>query len=208
MPGFATLRTPGSNGAARSFCKTRRCTRSPNGAGSASAAPTYPLSSASLIWKARWRRSSSTPPRMLRCSRRCSTFRCRRSARLALAPEELRRRQMAALTNWVMAGARSQPMVLAFEDLHWADPTTLDVLRGIAERGALAPLLYRRDDAARVPAALEHAFASRHDLARAARPRPGARHGGGDFRPPRAAARGGRRTSPRAQAACRCSSRR
>ena len=36
--------------------------------------------------------------------------------------------------------ARSQPVVLAFEDLHWADPTTLDVLRGIAERGALAPL--------------------------------------------------------------------
>jgi predicted ATPase len=59
---------------------------------------------------------------------------------LALAPEELRRRQLAALTNWVMAGARAQPVVLAFEDLHWADPTTLDVLRGIAERGALAPL--------------------------------------------------------------------
>jgi predicted ATPase len=31
-------------------------------------------------------------------------------------------------------------VVLAFEDLHWADPTTLDVLRGLAERGALAPL--------------------------------------------------------------------
>ena len=58
-----------------------------------------------------------------------------------LAPEELRRRQLAALTNWVMAGAKVQPVVLAFEDLHWADPTTLDVLRGIAERGALAPLL-------------------------------------------------------------------
>ena len=57
-----------------------------------------------------------------------------------LAPEELRRRQLAALTSRVMAGARSQPLVLAFEDLHWADPTTLDVLRGIAERGALAPL--------------------------------------------------------------------
>ena len=39
-----------------------------------------------------------------------------------------------------MAGARAQPVVLAFEDLHWADPTTLDLLRGIAERGALAPL--------------------------------------------------------------------
>jgi predicted ATPase len=57
------------------------------------------------------------------------------------APEELRRRQFAALTSWVMAGARAQPLVLALEDLHWADPTTLDVLRGIAERGALAPLL-------------------------------------------------------------------
>jgi len=56
----------------------------------------------------------------------------------ALAPEELRRRQLAALTNWVLAGAKVQPVVLAFEDLHWADPTTLDVLRGIAERGALS----------------------------------------------------------------------
>ena len=58
----------------------------------------------------------------------------------AVAPEELRRRQLAALTNWVLAGAKVQPLVLAFEDLHWADPTTLDVLRGVAERGALAPL--------------------------------------------------------------------
>jgi hypothetical protein len=57
-----------------------------------------------------------------------------------LAPEELRRRQLAAVTNWIMASAKTQPLVLAFEDLHWADPTTLDVLRGIAERGASAPL--------------------------------------------------------------------
>jgi len=56
------------------------------------------------------------------------------------APEELRRRQLAALTNWVIASARTQQLVLALEDLHWADPTTLDLLRGIAERGALAPL--------------------------------------------------------------------
>src|SRR5271165_219874 len=59
----------------------------------------------------------------------------------ALAPEELRRRQMAAILAWLTAGARTQAIVLAVEDLHWADPTTLDVLRGIAERGALAPLL-------------------------------------------------------------------
>jgi predicted ATPase len=59
----------------------------------------------------------------------------------ALAPDELRRRQLAALTNLVMAGARTQPVVLALEDVHWADPTTLDFIRGIVERGALAPLL-------------------------------------------------------------------
>ncbi len=57
-----------------------------------------------------------------------------------LAPDELRRRQLAALTASVMASARVQPVVLAIEDLHWADPTTIDVLKGIAERGALAPL--------------------------------------------------------------------
>ena len=56
-------------------------------------------------------------------------------------PEELRRRQLAAMTSWVLAGARSQPVVLAFEDLHWADPTSLDLLRAMAERGAQAPLL-------------------------------------------------------------------
>ena len=58
-----------------------------------------------------------------------------------LAPEELRRRQLAALTNWVMASAQTMPIVLVLEDLHWADPTTLELMRGVAERGALAPLL-------------------------------------------------------------------
>ena len=60
---------------------------------------------------------------------------------LELVPEELRRRQLAAVTNLIIAGARTQPIVLAVEDAHWADPSTLDLLRGIAERGALAPLL-------------------------------------------------------------------
>ena len=57
-----------------------------------------------------------------------------------LVVDELRLRQLAALTATLMASARVQPVVLAVEDVHWADPTTLDLLRGIAERGALAPL--------------------------------------------------------------------
>jgi predicted ATPase len=59
----------------------------------------------------------------------------------SLPPEELRRRQFAAITAWVLAGARSQPIVLAFEDLQWADPTSLDLMRALAERGQQAPLL-------------------------------------------------------------------
>src|SRR5271170_1240002 len=58
-----------------------------------------------------------------------------------LAPEELRRRQLAAMTAWILAAARTQAVVLAFEDLHWADPTSLDLMRVLAERGAQAPLL-------------------------------------------------------------------
>ena len=94
-----------------------------------------------------------------------------------LAPEELRRRQLAALTNWAMVGAKVQPAVLAVEDLHWADP---DYPRRIARhcrtRGVGAAL-HRGDDAARVPPALGHALPSRHHFARSARPRSGARHG-------------------------------
>jgi class 3 adenylate cyclase/tetratricopeptide (TPR) repeat protein len=58
-----------------------------------------------------------------------------------LPPEELRRRQLAALVAWFLAGARSQPAALAFEDLHWADPTSLDLMQALAERGHQAPLL-------------------------------------------------------------------
>jgi tetratricopeptide (TPR) repeat protein len=47
---------------------------------------------------------------------------------------------MAAIVDWALAGARSQPIAIAFEDLHWADPTSLDLMRALAERGAQAPL--------------------------------------------------------------------
>jgi predicted ATPase len=57
-----------------------------------------------------------------------------------LAPEELRRRQLTALTTWILAGARSKPVALTFEDLHWADPTSLDLMQALAERGRTAPL--------------------------------------------------------------------
>ena len=73
-----------------------------------------------------------------------------------LAPEELRRRQLAAMTAWILTAARTQAIVLAFEDLHWADPTSLDLMRALAERGAQGFVAHdHRDGAAGVPPALE-----------------------------------------------------
>ena len=96
---------------------------------------------------------------------------------LTSTPEELRRRQLAALIAWVMAGARVQPVVLALEDVHWADPTTLDVLRGIAERGALAPFVRSHHCATGVSAFLGSALASWDSFSSTARPPAGAGHG-------------------------------
>ena len=62
-------------------------------------------------------------------------------AAVALAPEEFRRRQLAAIVAWYLAGARTQSAALAIEDLHWADPTSLDLLRALVERGGQAPLM-------------------------------------------------------------------
>ena len=76
---------------------------------------------------------------------------------------ELRRRQLAALTSWWMAGARAQPAVTAVE-ASLARSHALGLLRGIAERDARARLL--------VLSSLDQSFGRRgrplapqHDLA-------------------------------------------
>ena len=128
--------------------------------------------------------------------------------RAKFAPEELRRRQLAAMTAWFLGGARSQAVVLAFEDLHWADPTSLDLMQtpGRARRPGAA--VSDCDDAAGVPPALEPASAPLRHVARAARSRAGRKDGRRNLGPPRAGAGCRRRASMSAPAACRCSSRR
>ncbi len=56
-------------------------------------------------------------------------------------PGELRQKLLSALIAWILAAARGQPVVVVVEDLHWADPSTLDLLRLLAEQGASASLL-------------------------------------------------------------------
>jgi predicted ATPase len=57
-----------------------------------------------------------------------------------VAAQNQRRQQLAAIVACVLTGARSQPTAVAFEDLHWADPTSLDLMQALAERSRTAPL--------------------------------------------------------------------
>jgi class 3 adenylate cyclase/tetratricopeptide (TPR) repeat protein len=60
---------------------------------------------------------------------------------LALAGEQKRWRLLAALSGWVLRAAKVEPAVLVVEDLHWLDPSTLELLQLLAEQGATVPLM-------------------------------------------------------------------
>ena len=49
----------------------------------------------------------------------------------SLAPEEICARQLAAMVEWAIAGARIQLVVLVFEDLQWFDPTSIDLVHAL-----------------------------------------------------------------------------
>lgn len=58
-----------------------------------------------------------------------------------LTAEQLRRALMETLRTWVFDAARDRPVVLACEDLHWADPSTLELVRLLDAWAVTAPLL-------------------------------------------------------------------
>ncbi len=60
---------------------------------------------------------------------------------LLISPEGQRRKTLEALAAWLFALARLQPTVLVIEDLHWSDPSSLELLGMLVERAASAPLL-------------------------------------------------------------------
>src|SRR5262249_30379289 len=59
----------------------------------------------------------------------------------ALSPEQQRRRLLAMLVELTLSTARFQPAVVTTEDLHWADPSTLDLIQLLVEQGSRARLL-------------------------------------------------------------------
>jgi tetratricopeptide (TPR) repeat protein/ABC-type transport system involved in cytochrome c biogenesis ATPase subunit len=60
---------------------------------------------------------------------------------LALSPTQQRRRTLAALLDQIEGLARAQPILLSFEDAHWADATSLELLDLTVERVRQLPVL-------------------------------------------------------------------
>jgi predicted ATPase len=57
------------------------------------------------------------------------------------APDQQRKRLLATLVGWTFGAAKAQPLVIATEDLHWADPSTLELTQLLAEQGATTRVL-------------------------------------------------------------------
>ena len=58
-----------------------------------------------------------------------------------LSPEAQRRRTLDALANWLFAQAEPDPLVLFVDDVHWADPSSLELLAEVLEDVPSAPML-------------------------------------------------------------------
>jgi class 3 adenylate cyclase len=65
----------------------------------------------------------------------------RRYPPLALSPTQQRRQTLAALLDQFEGLARREPILLLFEDVHWADPTSIELLDLSVERIRRLPVL-------------------------------------------------------------------
>jgi class 3 adenylate cyclase len=62
-------------------------------------------------------------------------------APLALNAEQRRQALLDALSSWLIASAAQWPTVMLVEDLHWVDPSSLDLLTRVMEQAQAVPLL-------------------------------------------------------------------
>jgi class 3 adenylate cyclase/predicted ATPase len=65
-----------------------------------------------------------------------------RYAPLTLAPQQQKQQTLDTLVAWLAAEAERQPVLVAWEDLHWADPTTLETLGLVIEQAPTVPMLH------------------------------------------------------------------
>jgi class 3 adenylate cyclase/predicted ATPase len=65
-----------------------------------------------------------------------------RYAPLTLTPPQQKQQTLDALVAWLAAEAERQPVLVAWEDLYWADPTTLELLGLVIEQAPTVPMLH------------------------------------------------------------------
>jgi predicted ATPase len=61
---------------------------------------------------------------------------------LMVTPQQQRQQTLEALVAWLEAEAERQPVLVVWEDLHWADPTTLEVLGLVIEQAPTVSMLH------------------------------------------------------------------
>jgi TOMM system kinase/cyclase fusion protein len=62
-------------------------------------------------------------------------------APLTISPEQQKQKTLHALLTILLRIAAQQPVLFVMEDLHWVDPTTLDLLRLLVDQGPTARIL-------------------------------------------------------------------
>jgi class 3 adenylate cyclase/predicted ATPase len=65
-----------------------------------------------------------------------------RYAPLTLSPQQQRQQTLDALVAWLLEEAERQPVLAVYEDLHWADPSTLELLGMLVEQAPTASMLH------------------------------------------------------------------
>jgi len=59
-----------------------------------------------------------------------------------LTPQKQKQQTLDALVAWMFEEAERQPVLVAWEDLHWADPSTLEMLGLVLEQTPTVPMLH------------------------------------------------------------------
>jgi predicted ATPase len=60
---------------------------------------------------------------------------------LSLSPQRKREKTLEALLRLIAALARQQPLLMVFEDTHWIDPSSRELLQLIVEKVMRLPVL-------------------------------------------------------------------
>lgn len=91
----------------------------------------------------------------------------------AMSPRRRRRESLAALADAIAAEARAAPLIVVIEDLHWADPTTVELigslLEGPREVALMLALSARSEFVAPASSALQRVELGRLDAAESRR---------------------------------------